>query len=78
MEDTTSNIKCNIPNDRIVHHRLVRLVFEVGFPPFLEVRGWPGLKLLELGGSWANLDSRLDAVGGKGPGPLEIPLFKDP
>jgi hypothetical protein len=60
-----------------VHHWLVGFVLEVGFPALFEVGGWPGLELLELGGSRTNLNARFDAVGGKGAGSLEVPLLKD-
>lgn len=68
---------CGIPNNRIVHHWLVGLVLEVGFPALFEVGGGPGFKLLELGGSWANLDACFDAVRSKGAGSLNVPLLKN-
>jgi hypothetical protein len=64
-------------DDTVVHHRLVRLVLEVGLPACLEVRSRPGLKLFEFGVSRADLDAGFDAIGGQGTGSLDVPFLKD-
>ena len=49
-------------NDGVVHDRLVGLVLEVRLPSLGEVRGRPGLELLKLLGSRADLYASLDTV----------------
>jgi hypothetical protein len=51
-------------DDRIVHHRFVRLVLEIRLPTVREVRRWPRFELLELGGSGTNLHTSIDPIGG--------------
>jgi hypothetical protein len=64
-------------DDRVVHHRLVRLVLEVRVPSGLELRGWPGLHVFELLVGRTDLDAGVDAVGGEGPGAFEVPFIED-
>jgi hypothetical protein len=60
-----------------VHDRLVGLVLEVGVPAILEVRGRPGLDLLELLFGGPDLDAGIDAVGGERASALEVPFVID-
>lgn len=64
-------------NHRVMHNRLVRLVLEVRLPALSEMRRRPPLEVLELLLSRSDLDTSLNAVGGKGSSALLVPLIKD-
>jgi hypothetical protein len=64
-------------NHRVMHNRLVRLVLEVRLPALGEMRRRPPLEVLELLLSRSDLDTSLNAVGGKGPCTTLVPLIKD-
>lgn len=49
---------------RIVHHRLVGLLCEIRLPAVLEMGSWPGLKLFQFFLRRADLNTRLDTIGG--------------
>ena len=48
-------------DNTVVHHWLVRLVLEVGFPACFEVGSRPRLEFLEFGVRRADLDAGFDA-----------------
>ena len=64
-------------NDGVVHDRLVGLVLEVRLPSLGEVGGRPGLELLKLLGSRADLHASLDTVRRQGAGAVQLPLVED-
>lgn len=61
-----------------MHDGLVGLVLEVAIPATLEVWRGPALHLAKLLLSWANLDTRIDAIGRKRACALDVPLIEDP
>lgn len=64
-------------NDTVVHDGLVRLVLEVRLPAVGEVGSGPALKVPKLLLCGTDLDTGLNAVGGKRASSLEVPLIKD-
>jgi hypothetical protein len=65
-------------NDRVMHHRLVRLILEVAVPARSELRTWPTIHHLEFFLSRANLDSSLDSICRKRSSSVDVPLLEDP
>jgi hypothetical protein len=64
-------------NDRVVHDRLVGLVLEVRVPTRAELGARPAVHLLELLLSRADLNTSINAVGGKRTSAVDLPLLKD-
>lgn len=63
-------------NDRVVHDGLVGLLLEVTIPAGPEFWARPAVHAVKflLGGT--NLDTSIDAVGGKWAGAVDVPLLK--
>lgn len=60
-----------------MHDWLVGLVLEVAVPSTAEVWSWPRVHLVEFLLSRANLDTSIDAIGGKWAGALDVPFIED-
>jgi hypothetical protein len=60
-----------------MHNRLVRLVLEVAVPTTPEVWSRPLLHLSEFLFSRPDLDTGLDAIGGKRSSTFDVPFVKD-
>ena len=67
--------ECLPRNDRVVHYRFIRLLLKVAIPTRTEFFHVILTKLLL---SWSHLDTSLNTVGSKRPGPIGIPLVVDP
>lgn len=63
-------------DDRVVHNGLVGLVLEVAVPSTAEFWARPFVHHGKLFLSGADLNTSFDAVGGKGPGAVDIPLLE--
>lgn len=59
-----------------MHDRLVRFVLEVALPAISELMRWPALHLFEFFICWADLDTSINAVGGKRAGAFEVPFVE--
>ena len=61
----------------VMHHRLIRLILEVAVPSRPELWTRPRVHLLQLLFCWSNLYTRLNTIGSKWTGSIEIPLVED-
>jgi hypothetical protein len=64
-------------NNRVMHNRLVGFILEVAVPAALEVWSRPRLHLFQLLFSWTNLDTSIDAIGGKWSCALDVPFIEN-
>jgi hypothetical protein len=67
-------------NDRVMHDRLVRFIFEVLVPSTLgdKLGRGPLRHLIQLRLGWSGLHARLDTICCKRTGAFEVPLVEDP
>jgi hypothetical protein len=64
-------------NDRIMHDRLVRFVFEVRVPTALEVWRGPFLHFLQLLLGWTDFNTSFNPISSQWTSTFEIPFIKD-
>jgi hypothetical protein len=64
-------------DNRVVHHWLVRLVFEVAVPAGAELWARPLVHHLEFLFSWADFDTSIDTIGRERASTVDVPLLED-